>query len=624
MRRADLAPPPDLAAAAAEATRADREADRERVDPARAERLADQLDRGDERVPGVVRSVAADLESLARTSADPAAVERLFAAAGKWGPDEREAARRHMHRQLAKPRASAAPAVARRAIPDLDVDDLLGGVPIARAQVEAIARRALSCEDLPALAFLAAASSALAAKVRGVTTNNDGSAWRIWPHLFIGAEVPSGASKSLTADAVLRDFLAGPGGTWTKFKREAEPDAAADEAERAAARARKSALERRADPDEAELAALVERLRRPRVREPVVPELGASSCEHFVRVCHWTGFRAVVPDEAADFLQRFLGNRESGERVGPLIAGFDGGEFAYSSIEGEKRDDHLARFPRLHLSILLLLQEGVLSPRVQEEASRLQAVADRGFFPRCLIARPRALLRAERHALEAEAARLAGEGAEVGAAYGRVLRSIADARVGEHPLCPSQPVLVPFTAEATAARRAYQVRCGDDVAADGPDAGKPGARSIARLHDHAARIAICLACWRCAEEADAAGRELDLAAAVVELDDVERAIRACEQYFRPHALAVAGRAILDPVGADAEHVLQALGRCPELAGGAAMSKREISRKHFRQGWGRLPGGRHRLNDALEELERRGDVELDQQAKNVTLVRLAVR
>lgn len=618
----DFAPSPEQQAAAAEALRAEREADKQRVDHARAERLAVQLEAGDEAVPPIARLAAGDLEALQRAGVEPEVLERLLGVGACCGPDERAAIAAAARKRLARPAPSAPRPTARWAIPDLDGDELLRDCPTARAHARVVAWRSLSCEDLPVLGWLAATSAALAAKVRGLTHNNDGTEWRIWTHLYIGAEAPSGASKSLIAEAMLRQHLSGPAGVWTKLRREAEPLVAADEAERSLLRAKRIKLERRAEDNEVEIAGIVERLRQPPIREPRVAELGVSSPEHFVRVCQWTGFRAVIPDEAADWLHKFIGGREN-EKVGPLIAGFDGGEAPYSSIAAEQRGDDLVRFPQMHLTLFLLLQENVLSPAAQEEAARLKTVADRGFFPRCLIARPRTLLRAERHALEAEAERLRQEGAETGQAYGRILRSLADLRIGDHPLVPSEPLLVPFTAEATRVRRAYQVKCGDDVAADGPDAGKPGARSIARMHDHAARMAICLACWRCAEEADAAGVELDLRRARVEVRDVERAIRACETYFRPHALAVAGRAILDPVGADADLVLTALQKCPELASGSSLSKREVTRRHFRAGWGKQSSGRNRLNDALEELERRSDVELAAVDKRSVLIRLVV-
>lgn len=516
-------------------------------------------------------------------------------------------------------RAANTAAVSRRwAIPDLAVDDLLADAAVARAQVKAISRRALCCPDLPALAFLAAVSCALAGKVRGGATNNDGSAYNLAPHLYVGAEAPSGANKSLVADAMLRDHLAGEGGVWAKMRREAEAAAAADLRERRKAARERDDLDRKdSEGNAARIDELEIRLKRPQVKEPQVAEIGAPSPEQFVRLCHQAGFRAIVPDEAADFLYKFMGGHGEQEKAAPLIAGFQGDAFVYPSIAGEQRGDHSARFPRLRLALLLLLQPSVLSPQVQAEALRLKSMADRGFFPRCLIARPRGLLIAERHAMEASALAHADEAREVGVQYGRILRALADLRIGDHPLAPSKPLVIPFAPEANRARRAYQVQCGDAVAEDGPDRGKPGERSIARLHDHAARIAVCLAAWRCAEQADAEGRALDLAEARVELVDVERAVRACEAYFRPHALAVAGRAVLDPVGHDADEVLSKLKTIPEIAAGEVLTKREISRRKFQAGWGKIDG-RHRLDDALAELHRRGNIEIE--GKSIRLSR----
>lgn len=599
---ADFAPSPEAAAAAAAILEREREARRTNVDPARVDRLAAQLRVGDEAVPAVARVLAADAEALVRAGADPEVVERLAANAGRCGPDERAASVREgvaVGRGAPPP---LKPPARRWPLPDLDVRRLLRRCPAALAHVEATARLALSSNELPCLVFLGATSCALAAKVVAQTRNNDGGAYPFWPHLFIAAEADSTANKSMILNRMLRHYLIGKkdehhpsrkvGGVWEKMRKEQTAVAAADANRREQWTNERASLRRKTGdavtPDVVKrLAELDDLLGEAPIHPPDVAEVGAPTPERHVILSHRTGFRAFVPDEGAGVINRFLGAKPLEAKVEPLIAGFDGDPWTYPSIAGDMRGDGTPRFEDHHLVMVLPLQPGVLSPKAEEEARRLHNAADRGVFPRLLCARTRPLEQAEIDALEGQAEALAETSKEGAKRYERVLRALADLRVSEddHPLHPRKPIVLEFTDEATRARRAYQVKLKKDVALDGPDRSKPGERSIARLSDHAARIAACLAAWRTAEAADRAGGAVtagDLEAARVELDDVQAAIEACEAYFRPHALAVAGRAILDREDDDATALREVLERLREK--GQLVVKQREAQRALGRGW----------------------------------------
>ena len=601
-----------LAEAARQAQEQDRAARRRTVDKERAERLAQQILAGDG--PPPARVLAAEVAAALRAGVSVDACRRLLDASREAGATEHAAVLSAALR--ASQEATEGRAVSR--LPDMPVDDLLAEAPIARAAVYSVARRALAPADLPAMAFLAACSGALAAKAIGLTRNNDGSMYEVRPHLFVAAEAPSGAAKSLIADTMVRRPL---GPVWDAVARSMEQAAARDEEERERATRARDRL-RKSDPESPEIEQHTLRLRQPRVQEPVVLEVGTATPEQWTRQLQWSGFSMIAADEGADWLGKFVGARDQDAKLGPLLCAWGGDEFAYRSIAGEQRGDSRPMFRRLHAAALFLLQPGVLSPTSKDEQARLKALHSRGLLPRTMIARPRALTVAERRAVERDV-RDNPDGGEPVARYHAVLQALARAPLppGRHPLQPlvevdgamkPAPIVIKFTAEATAERRAYQVRCGDEVAEDGPARGQADERSVARLHDHAARVAICLAAWRQAERDHAAGRPVQLAEAVVGVEDVRRAVRLCEDYLRPHGAAAAGRSILDPLGDDAEQVVAAMKK----RGRASMRQRDVQRALGR-GW-----DAGRVRRAVAELEERGEVVVEPGSKGSATVALA--
>lgn len=105
---------------------------------------------------------------------------------------------------------------------------------------------------------------------------------------------------------------------------------------------------------------------------------------------------------------------------------------------------------------------------------------------------------------------------------------------------------------------------------------------------------------------------MQLAEAVVGVEDVRRAVRLCEDYLRPHGAAAAGRSILDPLGDDAEQVVAAMKK----RGRASMKQREVQRALGR-GW-----DAGRVRRAVAELEERGEVVVEPGTKGSATVALA--
>lgn len=530
------------------------------------------------------------------------------------------------------------PSANRWSIPDLEVDDLFADAPITRRAIRACAREVWSVPDMPALAAIGAVSCALAAKVRGVTANDSGTPWRFWAHLFITVEAASCANKSWTADLMLRHHLSHrkppqdlPPGIWNKFEAESDAAAERDLNERTDARREVTRLERIAsDKLTAEQRAALDghrrRIRQPRIERVPILEAKPPSPEAFVDSLQAAGFRAVVPNEGVGFLRKFIGGGEEREEIDDLINAFDGEVVGRNTIAARNRREGAdARFECGHLVMLLLCQPGTLSPKTPAEEATLQALASRGLFPRMLFARPRPLTGAEIRATRAAARAHHEEAQAASRDFGRMIRMLADVQTGDHPLAPSELLSVHFTPEATAMRLDFKAETTIAVGLDGDDCGNVAERSIARLQDHACRLALCLAVLRAAEQAVAAERTLtaaDIEAARVEADDVARAIRAIRGYFRPHVEAVMRRAKLDPVSGYAEEALRILKTISRLAAGEALTKRDLTRGKFREGWGRMANGQDKLDLALEELERVGAIQVEHIAKNSLLLRLS--
>lgn len=487
------------------------------------------------------------------------------------------------------------------ALPELDVDDLFADVPVVAARAREVATMALTVPDMPAMAALAFASAACAARVVGVAYNKDGSEWRNWPHFYFAPTAPSGCKKSLVRDNMGGEAMAAYA---ADLARRWQEPAAADEDDRKLAESRKkslldSAAKGKPPLDPGEPARLRARLARPCVVVPRPTSAGGTP-EQCVRRVQDAGCLFLAPDEGWAALRPFIAGREGHENVDPLLCMWSHSKYENDTIAGVGRGDK-PQYPTLAGGAYLAMQPSVLEAKTPDDAMLLRKVQDRGLLARMLISQPRQLRVAERRAMR-EATQIAQHAGH----YDTFLRGLLWDEGADHPLRPAVPKQLRFADDANAALLAFQAEAEDSAAPGGHYEHRAGAEFVRRQADHVARLAVVLAVLRMGKIADG----------VVELADVERACRAMTRYFLPHALAVAARTVHDPIGDDADRVLKVIRESGQL------TQRELQLK-LGAGWGKAkPSDRaSRLDGAVEELAGRGRIVVEKGARGSKLIRV---
>lgn len=566
------------------------------LDPLRAAEVKRALAEGK---PGALADFAAAARTIASCGAARADLDRLVALAASAGTGrggDLRAALDWAH-SLSAPKPQQ---VKRHHLPDLDVADVFADCPAARDRVLEVSVVAGAVPDVAAVNVLGFVSCALAARVVGLMRNRNGTPWRVWPHLYLAPEFPSGMGKTLTRDLV--DVTCSL--EWSRVAAErVQPLASVDAADREALTKQRRKLvgsgDQRPDEVNAEIARIDQRLLSAPLSVPDGPLLGSITPAQFVRVAQRSGFASLLPDEGKAALEAFLAGREGREQIDPLLCAFSAQSYANDTIAGETRGDR-ARFRVLHAAAVLPLQPGVLSPQGDDDARLLSRLESRGLLARLLVCRPRALTAEELRALR-EGPQPSGSAT----AWRDLLLAVATEPIGDHPYAPTEPATVPYSDEAVEALLAYQAECREAVAPGGSRHDRPGAAFYARLGDHAVRLALVLAVLR-------EGRATPT---TVTLADAQRAIRACANYFAPHGLAVSDRAIRDEVEDDSDRVLR------EVQIKGEITVRELRRKLGR-GWGPRPGGkRSRVEDAIASLEDDGRVSVLAAKRGSRIVRL---
>lgn len=473
------------------------------------------------------------------------------------------------------------------ALPQLDVDDLFADVPVVLGRVHEVARLATCVPDMPALAALAFASVACAARVHGEIRNQDGTTWTLWPHLLVAPSVQSGSDKSRirkymggkAIDAYQGDLLA----RWSD-RVEADKD------ERQQAAQRRGAINQAiayGKPHDANALALIRaRLARFPVVRPEFTWTGGSA-QKYVSTVESVGFVGFVPDEGKGVLRSFYSN--DSEVTEFLICSSSHEACTNKTFARDDRNE-TPQFKELACAGYLPLQPSVLQGKTKEDAELFAKIADRGFLARMLVSQPRAL-----HVREREALRALVRPAEFEGPFDTFFRKLlwCEGDPDDHPLRPKTPKRMVFTPEAGDAVLAFQNETADSAAPGGQYGDlQNGSEWIRRQGDHAGRIAIILAVLRMGTIADG----------TVELRDVERAIRLVRDYYRPHTLTVAARTVHDPIGDDATRVLAWLRKLGQVTYRVLQTK-------LGAGWGKPKPGAPttRLSEALEELQRRGEI-----------------
>ena len=493
--------------------------------------------------------------------------------------------------------------------PEIDVDDLFGARPIIAQRVREVATATLVTPCMPAIAALAMFSIACAARVRGSIRNRDGSLWRMYPNQYFGVEAVSGGKKSmirkLMGGNLLTEYAADLRGRWASHE-------AADKYARGIAEARLSRLraaEVAGKPQDAPtVAALHSRLNQPVVCAPEIM-LSGGTPEAYVRRLRSSGYCALVPDEGKQALDKFIGGHDgSSEKCSPLLSAHTVEFYVNDTLSGETRGDSKLPFSVICGGAYLPMQPAVLTPATAHEAQLLAAIQARGLLARMLVARPRLLTIPERQALRAQLD--ANEFDNTAQrSYDDLFRRMLWSEHDDHPLAPSNPYVRTFTPAANKVFLDFQAEAEDSAAPGGKHYGIAGSEFVRRQADHVARLSVELAIIR-----DGVIRD-----GTVELDDVERAIRAMKGYFLPHALSVASRTVFDPISDDADRVWQV------LAAEGTITQRDLARKMGR-GWTkqRPSDKQSRLEVALDELEHRGRVVVTAAPRGSRIVRVIGR
>lgn len=495
--------------------------------------------------------------------------------------------------------------------PELDVDDLFGDAGVVARRVREVAAEASVTRCMPAVAALAFASFACAARVRGVIRNRDGSAWRVFPNMFLAVEAVSGGKKSYIrrkmGGALFNDYATELRARYTKAK--ADDDLGRQVAAGVLGSFVKAEIAGKGF-DANRVAAMQLRLEKTQTCVPNYLLSIPKSVEWYVQQLRASGFCALLPDEGKEAIKIFVsGSDGQSENCGALLSAHTVEGYAHGSFAGAGRGDDRLPFNVLCGGAFLPLQPSVLTPATPHEAQLLAAIQTRGLLARMLVSRPRLLSVPERQALRGQLDR--GEiGREAEAEYERLVYDLLHSeRDGEHPLAPAQPFERVFLPDANAAFLAFQANAEDSASPGGKYDKTPGNEFVRRQADHVARLAVVLSVLRDGKVCDG----------VVELRDVERACRTMTHYFLEHALMVAARTVLDPIGDDADRVWQL------LAAVGTIHKRKLQQK-LGAGWGKAkPGDRQsRIDAALEELAERGRIDVTMGERNARTIRVIRR
>lgn len=341
-------------------------------------------------------------------------------------------------------------------------------------------------------------------------------------------------------------------------------------------------------PDPTEPARLRARLENPCVVVPA-PLFAGGSPEQCARRAQEAGFLFLAPDEGWACLRKFFNGREGQENVDVLLCMYSHSVFGNETIMGDMRGDN-PLFTKLAGAGYLPMQDKVITASSAEDAALLRRVQDRGVFARMLVALPRQLNVKERRAL-----RESTVPAEYAGQFDTFIRKLLWCQHGDHPLRPTAPKKLVFSPAANDALLAFQADAEDSAAPGGRYEKSVGAEFIRREADHVHRLSSILAVLRMGTIDDGQ----------VELEDVERAIRLMTNYLHPHALAVAARTVLDPIGDDADTVLEKLRKVGQC------TQRDLQQK-LGKGWGKQPraGGEDkssRVGRAVAELAERGRI-----------------
>lgn len=481
-------------------------------------------------------------------------------------------------------------------LPELDYADLFGASPVVVDQIRSVAEHSSSNSDLMALGALAAGSFALARKL-AVTFPT--TSWSTYTNLWVVPEALSGRGKGPMIkqmgmglvkrwQSVLVDRYAGI--IRADNRRREVLNEQRDEHRQASKKARKAGLLAEHEMHEKRIVELDGELASPERTEPYFV-LNDVTPQAFVEACHGTGFVGMNHGEGEVVLRHFTGKSDT-DALGALLASWSVEDHDRRRVanKGQKRPADTLTMS----ACLLPLQPGTLNPSTSDAQETLAEMVRRGLFGRMIVARPRIVALPEEY-IECEV----GVDVELRAAYDALLLSMCESACDLdplRPLAPSTPAKAAFDADAADAalrlQHAYKVKANPD----GPLSDPHLAQIAQKFGEQVMRVAAVVAAFRVGSFGADGFR--------VTMDDWQRAVRFCEGYVLPHAVACATRCKGSAIDADADAVLTYLNT-------KGPTDLRSLRAHFRS-WGlaAVNDRRTRFDAAVATLVSRSDVKLE--------------
>lgn len=552
-------------------------------------------------------------------------------------PTEIDALTRHRCRTGKPPGLAVAPTAH-----ELNVGDLFEDCPIAADMAQWVAGAVECAPDMPALMILGLVPVAVACKAISVIDSKDpADDIRTGPPaFFLGIEAGTGVGKSAAlkmCGVKLLDQRKAKVQTWhaaMRRKQSSQQKLAKNQIAPLEAKLAKST-----DPTTSldlgeQIAALEEITNAPAITTPDWLQWAKITPENFVRHINMSGFVALVSDEGKETLEAFGGDGGKNKgNVAPLLSAGTGSMPTNSTINGDThRKDGAPRFDAANVAVVLALQESTLAPSSPEQGRALAEWATRGLLPRFLLARARVVTQTEAEEIGAahDVAKLDPAKRRVRAQYDALFSKIANEEgdkagethgrqdrreeeqlvgVGVNPLRPCRPWVFTFDDDAAERLTAW----GREMRNSGrPGGSNHGALTglLARFGMHAQHVAHTLAILR---QGGITG------GGVINLRDVERAIRFMEGYILPQARAIYERTVFAPAVDDAEIVLAKIREVGQITYAA------LRDNHFKRSMAKVKGEKvSRLDAALALLKDRGEIEIVLKPNGSKLIRYAGR
>ena len=482
-------------------------------------------------------------------------------------------------------------------LPELDYVDLFGGSPAVVDQIRSVSELSASNSDLMALGALAAGSFALARKV---TVTFPSTSWSTYTNLWVVPEAMSGRGKG----PMLKQMGMSTLKRWQQVlvdryadviradnrKREVLNEERSELAQ-ASKKARKAGQLAEHEKLEKLIVDLDGHLATPERTEPYFV-LNDVTPQAFVEACHGTGFVGMFHGEGEVVLRQFTAKSDTTDALGTLLGSWSVEDHDRRRIgnKGQKRPADTLTMS----ACILPMQPGTLNPSTPDAQETLAEMVRRGAFGRMIAARPRIVPLPEEY-VESEITYDSQRRGAFDALLIRMCESASDLDP-QRPLAPSAPAKAAFDDDAASAALRFQYAYKVKANPGGPMSDPHLDQIAQKFGEQAMRVAAVIAAFRVGSFGADGYR--------VTMDDWQRAVRFCEGYVLPHAVACAARVSGSAIDADADAVLAYLST-------KGPTDLRSLRAHFRS-WGlaAVNDRRTRFDAAVATLVSRSDVKLE--------------